>query len=91
MDLSQFAQLSLIGGVATTLATQLIKSPYIPFPAQNHPRFTAILIAVGASSYAAWQGGFSVTNTHDWAQWVALCCGTLIVSVNVYNHLLKQS
>jgi hypothetical protein len=91
MDLSQLTQLSVIGGVATALATNILKSPYLPVPAQNHPRFTALVIALGASTYTAWQAGFRVDNAHDWTQWVALSCGILIVSVNVYNHLLKKS
>lgn len=83
----------LAGGVATTLAVQLLKSKLIPFvPAEKYPRITAAVVSVVASVAALVQSGVSwafVTSTPQVI--VAVVGGTLLVAASVYNNVIKSS
>lgn len=83
----------LAGGVATTLAVQLLKSKLIPFvPAEKYPRITAAVVSAVASVAALVQSGVSwafVTSTPQVI--VAVVGGTLLVAASVYNNVLKTN
>lgn len=83
----------LAGGVATTLAVQLLKSKLIPFvPAEKYPRITAAVVSAVASVAALVQSGVSwafVTSTPQVI--VAVVGGTLLVAASVYNNVIKSS
>lgn len=83
----------LAGGVATTLAVQLLKSKFIPFiPAEKYPRITAAVVSAVASVAALVQSGVTwafVTSTPEVI--VAVVGGTLLVAASVYNNVVKSS
>ncbi len=89
MNTVMLIQSLIVGGTATALATELLKSPYIPVPAQKYPRVTALIVSIIASVVAVMQSGFNATTLHSWTDGLALVCGTLIVSSVTYNQLIK--
>src|ERR1035437_6846409 len=86
MNIFDLVSSILIGGCATVTATQILKSKYIPVPAQKYPCETAAVVALVSAVIAVWQSGISV-NVHDAASLVAVFVGTLWVAVSVYNNL----
>lgn len=88
MDLQTFIQSAVVGGGATSLATELLKSKYIPVQAQKYPRITAAIVSVVASGIFIWHTQ-AHPPTSDWKLWVALAAATLITAADTYNHILK--
>lgn len=79
-----------IAAAATTLATQILKSKYIPIPAQKYPRITAAIVALGASLFAVYQTGYDITSsTSNLTQFVAFVFATLLIASATYNNLLR--
>lgn len=88
MDVQNLFSSILVGGGATVIATQLLKSKYIPIAFQNHPQWTAALVSLVAAIIAEWQAGVSV-DYHNLPNLAAVFVGTLWVAISVYNHLRK--
>lgn len=82
----------LTGGVATTLAVQLLKSQFVPFiKAESYPRITAAVVSVVAAVAALVQSGVTwdfVTSTPQIL--IAVVGGILLVASNVYETVLKR-
>lgn len=89
MDTITLLSSVLVGGGATVLATQLLKSKYIPVPAQAHPQWTAGIVSLVAAIIAEYQAGIKV-DLHNVPGLVALFVGTLWVAISVYNHLSSK-
>lgn len=87
MDIQTLVTASLAGGVTTTLATEILKSKYIPVQAQKYPRTTAAIIAAGVSGYVVYQQSHALLS--DWHNWVMLGIATLLVASITYTHVVK--
>ena len=90
MNTQVFLNSILVGGGATLLATQILKSKYIPIQFQKYPRTTAAVVSLIAAVVSEYNSGTSV-NLHDLPTLTALFVGTLWVAINVYNHLQLKS
>lgn len=78
----------LLSGVATTVATEIMKLNFIPIPAQRYPRAVAAIVAVIATLIAV------ITTNADLVLegplgWLAMAVGTLLLSSVTYNNLVK--
>lgn len=81
----------LVGGTATTLAVQLLKSKIIPVAFEKHPRWTAAAVSVIATVISMAQAGITVENIGtDWLTWIAMGAGTLLVATSTYNNLVTK-
>ena len=90
MDNQVFINSILVGGGATLIATQVLKSKLIPVQFQKYPRSTAAVLSLVAAIVAEYQAGLTV-NIHDTPTLVGLFVGTLWVAISVYNHLQLKS
>jgi len=90
MTTVEIIQSVLLGGTATTLATQILKSPFIPVPATKHPRITAAVVSVIASAIVVSQAGVDVSNLGDVASVTAIFAGVLLVASTTYNQLIRK-
>jgi hypothetical protein len=94
MGVVDLVQTMLVSGVATTVATQLLKSKYIPIQFQKFPRVTALFVSIGATVFVAWQQcndlatGCSGLLTSP-IDWTAAVLGTLLVSTLTYNNIVN--
>lgn len=91
MNTVEILQSVLVGGAATSIATQILKSSYVPVPATEHPRITAAVVALVASVIAVASAGVNYDRFADWTSVVAVFAGVLLVATNTYNQLIKQS
>lgn len=89
MDLLEFIQSSLLAGAATTLATQILKSPAIPIPAQHHPKLTAVIVSMVAAGMVVYQGVHNSYATFDVLEWATVSIATLLIAVVTYNNIVK--
>lgn len=80
----------LIGGGATIIATQILKSRYIPIAFEKHKQWTTAAVSLVAAIITEYQSGITV-NVNDISQLVAVFVGTLWVAISVYNHLKSGS
>lgn len=95
MQVIEFLQVILVGGFATTLAVQLLKSNFIPVQFQKYPRLTAFGASIVATGIAVWQKCESlvqgcqalVTQPLDYAAAVA---GIFLIAVVAYNNILRD-
>ena len=78
----------LLGGGASMLATQLLKSDFVPIPFQRHKRATAVFMSLLASIITEWQAHVTV-DIHNLPSLAVVFVGTLWIAVSVYNHLLN--
>lgn len=76
----------LVGGGATMVATQILKSKYIPIPAERYPQATAVTVSLISSIIAEYQAGISV-DIHNISGLATVFVGTLWIAISVYNHL----
>ncbi len=86
-----FIKTILVSGVATTYATQILKSSLIPLPAANSPRLTAFIVSLIASAIAVGQGIDFNNPLKDWTDYVPVIAGTLLVSAATYKAIYKES
>lgn len=94
MAVVDLIQTILISGVATTMATQLLKSKLVPVQFQKFPRLTALLVAIGSTVFVAYQqcNGLEkgcqglFTNPMDY---LAAVVGTLLVATLTYNNIVE--
>ena len=91
MDLTYLTQAVALSGLAVTLVTEILKSKYIPVPAQKYKRFTALVLSIGASGYVTYQYGQQTFVTVTWQTWGILAFLTLLVSAITYNQIVKTS
>lgn len=89
MDTSSLAQATVLGGLATTLATEILKSQYIPVPATKYPRTVAAVVSLLAAGYVVYQYNVHNIAGMTWPNWLALAGLMFLVSVTTYNHVLK--
>lgn len=78
----------LLGGGASMLATQLLKSKFVPIQFEKYPRATAAIVSLIASIITEWQANV-VINLHSLPSLGVVFVGTLWIAVSVYNHLLN--
>lgn len=94
MSVIDLLQTILISGVATTVATELLKSKYIPVQFSKFPRITALVISIGATVFVAWQ---QCANLATGCQgilaspidWIAAVLGTMLVATLTYNNIVN--
>lgn len=79
----------LLGGGATMLAVQILKSKLIPISFENHKRATAAVVSLIASVITEEQAGVTI-NIHNLPSLGVLFVGTLWIAVSVYNHLYNN-
>lgn len=95
MAVVDLVQTILLSGVATTAATELLKSKYVPVQFSKFPRLTALGVSVVATLFVAWQqcnglaGGCQgvFTTPFDYA---AAILGTLLVATVTYNNIVPN-
>lgn len=84
----EFFSALLLSGVTVTLATQLLKSNYIPLPAQKYPRVVA-----GIASALGTLAALYLSNLHlllnNLFEYAAFGVGVFLISVFTYNHVVK--
>lgn len=90
MSTVEILQSVLVGGAATSIATQILKSSFVPVPATDHPRITAAVVSLVASVVAVASAGINYASFADLTSVVAIFAGVLLVASNVYTQLLKQ-
>lgn len=80
----------VLSGVATTVATQILKHPSIPVPAKRYPVQTAAVVSLLASGFAFWQRCNEVScSLLSWTDYVFAAVGTLIVATLTYNNVIQ--
>lgn len=89
MDFAGLIQATVLSGMAVSVITEIMKSKYLPVPAMQHPRVTALVLSVGASGYEVYRYNQVNFVTLSWPGWVALTGFTLLVSALTYNQILK--
>jgi hypothetical protein len=82
-----FIKTIVVSGVATTYATQILKSSLIPIPFQRSPRLTAFIVSLIASIIAVGQGFDFNAPFKDWTDYVPVIAGTLLVSAATYKAI----
>lgn len=88
MDLAFFAQATLLSGLAVTLATELLKSKYIPVPAKAHPRTTALVLSLVASVVEVYQYNSTHLVALSAHAFIALAFLVLLVAAMTYDHII---
>lgn len=78
----------LLGGGATLIATQILKSDYIPVQFEKYPRATTVVVALISALIAEYQAG-ALMNYHNIASLGTIFVGTLLVAITVYNQIAK--
>jgi len=91
MDTASLAQVTILSGVAVTLVTEILKSKYIPIPAQRYKRLTALALSLGTSAYAVYTYNQVNLVTLTWQAWLSTALLTLLVSSVTYNQVVKTS
>jgi hypothetical protein len=90
MTTTQLIQSILVSGVASTYATQILKSSLVPVPFQKSPRLTAFIVSLIASAVAVMQGGIDFDKLRDWTDYLPVLCGTLIVAAATYKVVYQE-
>lgn len=90
MDAQALLTSVLAGGGATVVATEILKSKYVPVAFEKYPRATAVVVSLVSAVIAEYQAGVNI-DLHNVAQLAAVFVGTVFVAVSVYDHLVKKS
>ncbi len=95
MDVVNFLQAILVGGVATTLAVQLLKSNFIPVQFQAYPRLTALGVSIVATAVTIWQQCQTVVAgcqafLQQPVDYIAAVAGVFLIAVVTYNAVLRD-
>ena len=91
MDTALLTEAVVLSATAVTLVTEILKSRFIPLPAQKYPRMTALVLSLGTSLYTVWQYNGSHFTTVGYTGWLTLGVLTLLVSSMTYNHIISGS
>lgn len=86
----QFFSALFMSGVATTVATQILKMKIIPIPAEKYPRATAAIVASLATIVAIYMSDLNLVLNSLW-EYLAFAMGTFLIGVNTYNAVVKGS
>lgn len=89
MDFISFFQSIILGGTATTVMTEILKSPYIPANFQKYPRLTTGVVSLIAATIAVYNSGITLSSFHDVLSWVEVILGTGAVAVFTYKNYVK--
>jgi len=89
MDTASLAQVTILSGVAVALVTEILKSKYIPVPAQRYKRLTALVLSLGTSAYAVQSYNHLNFVNLTWQAWLSTALLTLLVSSVTYNQIIK--
>jgi hypothetical protein len=79
-------QYILLGGGATLVGTQILKSKYIPIQFEKYPRTTAAVVSLIAAVVTIYQAHIAI-NLNSMANLAAAFVGILLVAISTYNHL----
>lgn len=91
MDLQSLINyVTMVAAAATVLATQLLKSSFIPVKFQNYPQLTAGAVSVVATFIALISQHFSF-GLHSVLQAVGTFVTIFLVAAMTYNHIVKPS
>lgn len=95
MQVIEFLQVILVGGVTTTLAVQFLKSNFIPVQFQKYPRLTAFGVSVLATVIAIWQKCQDVVAgcqslLQQPLDYAAAVAGIFLIAVITYNAVLRD-
>lgn len=95
MEVVEFIQTILVGGVATTLAVQFLKSNFIPVQFEKYPRLTAFAVSIVATIVAVWQKCQDVvagcqTLLQQPLDYAAAVAGIFLIAVVAYNNVLRD-
>lgn len=95
MEVVEFIQTILVGGVATTLAVQFLKSNFIPVQFEKYPRLTAFGAALVATGVAVWQKCADVVEgcqalLQQPLDYAAAVAGIFLIAVVAYNNVLRD-
>lgn len=90
LDMATMAQLTVICGMATAAATEILKSPIIPIPFERAPRITAAVVSLIAAIIAMYNSGVQSVDVTDLPQLLALASFTFLVAISTYNHLTAR-
>jgi len=95
MQVIEFLQVILVGGVTTTLAVQFLKSNFIPVQFEKYPRLTAFGVSVLATVVAVWQKCQDVvagcqTLLQQPLDYAAAVAGIFLIAVVTYNAVLRD-
>jgi len=90
-----FIQVILVGGFATTLAVQFLKSNFIPIQFQKYPRLTAFGVSILATAVAVWQQCQNIvagcqTLVQQPLDYAAAVAGIFLIAVVTYNAVLRE-
>lgn len=83
------AQIVVLGGVASSILTEVLKSNLIPLDFQKAPRWTVLLVSTGVSVLAVWLSPVSanLVSVLDWLTVIALTAGAAVFT---YRNVLKD-
>lgn len=84
----EFFSTIVVSGVATTLATQMLKSSMIPVPVEDYPRISAGVVSILATFGSIYVSDASLM-VNSFIDWTAFVVGTFLVSVITYNNVLR--
>lgn len=91
MDVNTLIITILSGGLATTIATQILKSSAIAVEFQKYPRLTAGVISVIATLVAFQSQHFDFTTVlHSPGLAATIAGGIWLISASTYNHIIKR-
>lgn len=95
MQVIDFIQVILVGGVATTIAVQFLKSNFIPVQFSKYPRLTAFGVSLLATGVAVWQQCQNIvagcqTLLQQPLDYAAAVAGIFLIAVATYNAVLRD-
>lgn len=93
MGIVELIQTILVSGVAVTMATQFLKSRFVPIQFSRFPRLTALALSIVATAIAVWQqcGGTAescqayITGPVDY---ISAVLGSLLIATITYNNVV---
>lgn len=95
MEVVEFIQTILVGGLATTLAVQFLKSNLIPMRFQDYPRLSALGVAIVATLVTIWRECESLVGgcealVNQPVDYVAAVIGVFLVATVAYNNVMRH-
>lgn len=95
MQVIDFIQVILVGGIATTIAVQFLKSNFIPVQFEKYPRLTAFGVSLLATAVAVWQQCQNIvagcqTLLQQPLDYASAVAGIFLIAVVTYNAVLRD-